>query len=65
MELKYIHRRDRREKDWKIGMMEYWNIGKPIALPTLPSFHCSIIPFFACLNSAVSASSAVKDFLWN
>jgi hypothetical protein len=29
----------RREKDWKIGMMECWNIGEPIVLPTLPLFH--------------------------
>jgi hypothetical protein len=50
------NRRDtggRREDDWKIGMMEYWET------------HCIThhsISFF-CLNSAVSAYSAVKFFL--
>jgi hypothetical protein len=34
------------EKDWKIGMMEYWNIGNPTVLSTIPAFPCSIIPIF-------------------
>jgi len=41
-ELKKLNRRGRgarREKRWKIGMMECWNIGNPIVLPTIPLFH--------------------------
>jgi hypothetical protein len=41
-------------------MMEYWNIGKPIAFPTLPSL--PLFHFFAFLNPAVSACSAVYFF---
>jgi hypothetical protein len=55
--LYFFSRRARREKDRKIGMLEYW---EPNCLP-----HPSIIPlfhFFACLNSAVSALSAVHFF---
>jgi hypothetical protein len=36
--------------------MECWNIGGRIVLPSIPLFHCSIIPFLF-LNSAFSASS--------
>jgi hypothetical protein len=43
--LKKLNRRARgarRAKDRKIGMMDCWNIGKPIVSPTIPLFHCSI-----------------------
>jgi hypothetical protein len=32
-------------ENWNVGMMEPWNIGKTNFLPTIPSFHFSIIPF--------------------
>jgi hypothetical protein len=42
-------RRERREKEWKIGMMERWNIGKRIVFPIIPVFQYSSIPVsFLC-----------------
>jgi len=56
---------ERREDDWKIGMMECWNVGILGNQLYYPPFHCSIIPFlFFCLNSAVSAFSAVNIFFF-
>ena len=37
--------------------MECWKIGKQIVLPTIPLFHCSIIPF------SFSETSVVKFFV--
>jgi len=46
--IKKLNRRGRgarREKHWKIGMMEYWNIGVLESQLYYPPFHYSIIPF--------------------
>jgi hypothetical protein len=46
----------RREKGWKIGMMECWNIKEPIVLPIIPLFQYSSIPIPFLCGSFFSSS---------